>query len=475
MTRVDPGARALQVLIIMETRFDPRARLALGLCVAALSWTCGAPARPAYPAQQASAPGDDAGDPPVVDAIPDAPPSDPTDDPGMAAATPDWDLADFEEEGVPGLRIPIWDPSGRALDAFHAALRRADAGDGKARLAFFGASHVASDWFTGVVRERLQDRFGDGGHGFVLPVKPWRSYRHLGVDIESDWTRWTAKKVHIADVEPDAFGLAGVYVESDHAGGFGAVTRTRGPADRYEVWYLERPGGGSFDVRVGDRRMARVSTEATVPGPGFAEVSGETDQALRVRLRGDGPVRLFGVVVERSAPGVVVDTLGINGARARYQLLWDDTVFRAHLERRAPDLVALAYGTNESGDDQPLAIYERQLREVLARIRDAAPGASCLLLGPSDRPSTDPDTGEPVDRPRTGELVAIQRAVAVQSGCGFFDLVAFSGGPMSMVEWAAMDPPYASEDLVHYTYDGYRRLGDVLTDALLAGYDDGRP
>jgi len=458
-------------------RADPRASFLLALLAAASSWTCGPAARPAYPGDLGdAASGSSEEGPRVVDALPDEPPR-PPDGAGVAVAaaeTPDWDLTSFQEEGVPGLRLPVWDPSKRALDALHRAFRRAQAGDGKARLLFFGASHVASDWFTGVVRERLQERFGDGGHGFVLPVKPWRSYRHLGVEIDSDWRRWTAEKVRISDVDPDAYGLAGVFVQSEHAGGYGEVHRTRGPADRFDVWYLRQPGGGGFDVLVDGERVGRVATAAPAPAPGFLGVESQGEDArLRLRLRGDGPVRLFGVVVERSAPGVVVDTLGINGARARYQLLWDDEVFRAHLTRRAPDLVALAYGTNEAGDDQPLAIYEAQLRQVLGRVREAVPEASCLLIGPSDRPARDAGTGEPVDRPRTADLIDAQRRIAVEAGCGFFDLVAFSGGPLSMVDWAALDPPYAAPDLVHYTYEGYRRLGEVLTDALLEGYDDG--
>jgi lysophospholipase L1-like esterase len=179
-------------------------------------------------------------------------------------------------------------------------------------------------------------------------------------------------------------------------------------------------------------------------------------------------VWLFGVAVERDEPGVIVDTLGINGSRARYQLLWDDQIYREHLRRRDPDLVVLAYGTNESGDDSPIEDYERDLRAVVERIRETVPKASCLLIGPSDRPM---QVEERVfeDRARTADLIAVQHRVALEYGCGFFDLVAFQGGALSMVQWAASDPPYASQDHIHYTRLGYQRLGEVLLSALLEG------
>ncbi|MCA9600528.1 MAG: hypothetical protein KC417_00810, partial [Myxococcales bacterium] len=63
--------------------------------------------------------------------------------------------------------------------------------------------------------------------------------------------------------------------------------------------------------------------------------------------------------MEGEEPGVVVDALGVNGARAKNQLWWDDASFRAELAKRDPALVALAYGTNESGDDDvPIETYE---------------------------------------------------------------------------------------------------------------------
>jgi len=176
------------------------------------------------------------------------------------------------------------------------------------------------------------------------------------------------------------------------------------------------------------------------------------------------------MALERERPGVIVDTLGINGARARYHLMWEDQLYREHLRRRNPDLVVLAYGTNESGDDQSIALYEAQLRQVVSRVRETVPNASCLLIGPSDRPTRLED-GTYEDRPRTAQLIEAQHRVAVEMGCGFFDLVAFMGGPLSMVTWATTEPAYGSSDHVHFTRTGYERLGNVLLDALLEGFD----
>jgi len=378
-----------------------------------------------------------------------------------------------------GLDIAIEDRDGMSMAAFHRALRRAATGEGQARIVVYGASHVASDLFTGYIRDELQTRFGDAGHGFVLPVHPWRRYRHRGVEIQSSRDDWTPLRIRAGDRESDYFGLAGVTVETDVAGAFGVVrTSDRhelgSAAGRLELFYLQQPGGGSFDVIVDDRVVERVSTAADAPQAGYwtGHVP-DGPHSLGVRVVGDGMVRLFGAVLERDRPGVIVDTLGINGARARYQLLWEDALYREHLARRHPDLVVLAYGTNEAGDDESMAHYEAQLREVVARVRETVPEAACLLVGPSDRPvRVDRRTYE--DRPRTAALIEVQHRVATDLGCGFFDLVAFSGGPMSMVSWARSNPAFGQPDHVHYTRYGYHRLGEVLFGAMMEGFDGRR-
>lgn len=378
-----------------------------------------------------------------------------------------------EEELVFGRDIELYDPSGRALAPLYRALRRAQAGEGQARVLFYGASHVAGDFFTNVVREQLQRRFGNAGHGFILPARPWRHYRHLGgVSVESS-RRWRTLRVTAGTREIDRLGLAGVAVESDSPSDWGRVDTGTQTASRFELYYLRQPGGGGFDVHLDGRRVQRISTDGQEIGPDYAVITAEdAHHVLEVRVRGNGPVRLFGVSMEREAPGVIVDTLGINGARASSHLLWDEALHTEHLRRRAPDLVVLAYGTNESGDDdRPIEDYERTLRSVVARVRGTVPGAACMLIGPSDRPLRQPD-GTYVARPRTQEIIEAQRRVSRDMGCAFFDLVAFGGGPLHLVEWAQATPPFGQRDLIHYTIRGYLRLGEVLHAAMMRGFDE---
>lgn len=374
--------------------------------------------------------------------------------------------------------LPLEDPSGRALDTFYDGLRRAERGRGQARIVFYGASHVASDLYTDVIRDKLQARFGDAGAGFVLPVRALSGYRNAGITFEEDARGWTGVHVKARTPTRDRYGLAGLYLEAEKRKPARASFLTRahdshgGTADRIELWYLKQPRGGRLRIAVDDKERT-LNTRAGAVKPGYERfVLPDAPHRVELSTTGDAAVQVFGVALERSGPGVVLDTLGVPGSRVRYQLLWDDAIYREHLARRKPDLIVLAYGTNESGDDEePIESYRSDLRQVLERVRRVVPAASCVLVGPSDRPIENPD-GTFVDRPRTAQINQVQRELSAEYGCGFFDLVAFMGGRLSMLRWVSALPPLGTPDYVHFTRLGYEALGNVLHEALMAGYPE---
>jgi lysophospholipase L1-like esterase len=372
-----------------------------------------------------------------------------------------------------GVAVPIEHPRGAdALARFRAALGEAAAGAGRARIAVYGDSHTALDQYTGFLRRRLQARSGDGGPGFVVPVVPFPCSAHQELDVE-DGGGWTtlrvrgAKGASNAGPGPGVYGLAGYAVEtSAKTWGAASLRDSAAPASRFDVSYVRQPGGGRFELLVDGQSVRVVSTRAAGRSPGFVAVD-VPGRRLELRTLGDGQVRVLGVSVERGAAGVIVDALGIPGAKARDQLSWDRAAWSASLARVDPDLVVLEYGTNESGGDlQGMSRYERDLRAVIAGLREVAPGASYLLLGPTEWPEPRPG-GRWVSRARTANINAVQRRVAAELGCGFFDTLAFMGGPGAMVRWVASSPPLALSDHVHLTDDGHRRLGEVLERALL--------
>ena len=83
----------------------------------------------------------------------------------------------------------IEDASGQALQHFFASLNQTEQGNHITRISHYGDSPITGDMITSTVRRKLQLRFGDAGHGFILAGKPWNWYGHIGVhqSVSSGW------------------------------------------------------------------------------------------------------------------------------------------------------------------------------------------------------------------------------------------------------------------------------------------------
>lgn len=342
------------------------------------------------------------------------------------------------------------------------------------RIVQYGDSHTAADLETGTVRRLLQARFGDGGRGFVLVGKPWKTYLQEGIKQPGMTREWTAELGLVVKNPPagdGCYGLGGVCLVTAHkARAWAEVTSV---ASRVEVAYLEQPRGGGFEVVVDGVRAARIATAADRPSSAFKSFDVvEGPHTLEVKTAGDGEVRLFGVALDRAQNGIVYDALGINGARVTTALAWSEPHMAEQLAHRQPDLVVLAYGTNESFDDVPLATYERQVVDLLGRMARAVPAASCLLVGPPDRAVETRDGW--MSSPRVGELAASQRRVAEAAGCAFFDQLEAMGGPGTAIMWFAEPEPRMARDHVHLTRGGYAEVGTAFANELLHAYTSWR-
>jgi lysophospholipase L1-like esterase len=362
------------------------------------------------------------------------------------------------------------------LARFFDRLSALDAGSAHddVRVLQFGDSHTASDLGTSAFRRLLQARFGDGGRGFVSIGKPWTTYWQDGIHGGMS-AEFEPQKMYVKDNRvfgDGCYGLLGVGIGAE-AGGARAWTEVTPAFSRVEVDYWQAPHGGSF---VDGARATRVATRAAQASSGFFAFDvADAPHQVELRTVGDGEVRVFGMVLDRSQAGVVVDALGINGAQIFTALRWSEDHFAEQVRHRSPDLVVLAYGTNEAAETHlEDAAYERGLVDLLGRVARAAPGASCLLLGPPDLARWTKGIRGYHTVPRILEIAAMQRRVAQAAGCAFYDQIEAMGGPGSMAAWAEEPQPRAQQDRMHLTKSGYAQVGTSLATDMLHAYDEWR-
>jgi lysophospholipase L1-like esterase len=357
-----------------------------------------------------------------------------------------------------------------AMRHFDEALARTDSKTPGAvtRVLHFGDSPVTADSITADLRARLQARFGDAGHGFLLIAKPWAWYGHRGIDLRAKgWSMDIATQ----DRASDGFhGLGGV----SFRGGAGATSIVRLPDSKHtgiEVQYLEQPGGGSFRVSAGGQVLGEVHTAGPEKKPAYADFAFPPD-TNEVELEvTSGPVRAFGYDFSKPGPGVVYSSLGLNGGQVQAVLRYfEPGQWTAELRHENPDLVVVNYGTNESVFPQYIVKdYAGELRKVIARIHAAVPEASILIMSPMDRGERD-EAGEIVTAPVLPRIVEIQKETAAEMGCAFFNTYEAMGGAGTMGRWYVQQPRLVSADFTHPFPAGAAKVGALVDDSLLASY-----
>lgn len=339
------------------------------------------------------------------------------------------------------------------------------------RIFWLGDSHTAADYLTGAVRNRLETRFGVGGPGFVrIGLKP---YRHTQVRWACDgpWKIEPVPPPRRTPFDDGVFGLGGLRAFPDGAPAQASFEVSPGSARgrlHWQLWFSLKEGS-SFRLTLGGTSQL-VSLESRIPelpGSGFSSLSLEsaaTDKLELITLGGNP--RFYGLTVEGSEPGVVLDAVGIDGARLATALAWSETSFEAALRARSPSLVALAFGTNEAFDADKIDKYRGQYRDALARMRLAAPGADCLIVGPPDAVAVAGGS-----EPRISELDVLQRSVATELGCGFVSQLQIMGGAGGYSRWARQSPQLARGDRLHLSAKGYEVMANAIADELFNAYD----
>jgi len=303
---------------------------------------------------------------------------------------------------------------------------------GVTRVLHYGDSPTTADLITADARALLQKQFGDAGSGFVLIARPWAWYGHRGVEMEaSNW------KIDVAGATALKDGLHGLGAAS-FRGSTGAVahwTLKDTGHSKVEVAYLAQPDGGAFSMEADGMEIGSAET-AGEQAPGYASFTfppGSKNFTLRVTR---GPVRLYGADFRKAGPGVVYSSLGINGANVTLlSHAMNGAHWAAELQHYRPDLVVVAFGTNESGFPTFVdGTWGKELKAAVRRIQAALPDVSILLMSPMDRGErkTNGEIGTVEAMPR---LVDIESKVAAETGVAFFNTFQAMGGEGTMAKW----------------------------------------
>lgn len=378
----------------------------------------------------------------------------------------------------PAVHTELTIPDG-AFDSYFESLALVEDGlpNYISRALVWGDSTIANDGIINNIRSRFQTRFGDGGPGFLsAQVDPRWSMRK---DILRRTSGWSTKTIIFGGAILDRYGLAGT-VSTTMSQGYTILggpkqdeSDERQSLNRFQVFYKTNPAGGSFTATVGDIER-HIDTKDHAQYDGYEEfiLPSGSDQ-IKIQAHGNGPVTLYGAALETIGPGVTWETLAVAGASIYSMKKQSPNHIMDQINNRNPNLVVLWTGGNELGypavKTREGKGYKKIYRRIVRMLKDGAPEASCLLIGPLDQGTR--ERGEIISKPTIKNMVRFQREVAIEQGCVYLDAQALMGGDNSFPKWMRQKPALASSDLLHLTRSGRALIGETIADLIEREYD----
>lgn len=347
-----------------------------------------------------------------------------------------------------------------------------------------GDSHTAADLFTGEVRDKLQARFGAGGL-FLPPGIPKAGVQSSEFNIKAD-DAWSYAAMASTD-EPQHFWLSG-YTASVRQAGASIVFTARGRQDfdSIDVSFLKNPGGGSANIVLDGNVVDKVSLDGRPGDPLIKRLlpPGKVGafKTLEVVTTSPGPVELSGVFVDQRQSGVSYLSVGFPGARVTVLKRMAPENLADDISRLDPDMVVLAFGTNEGFDDNlDAADYQATLEGIVRTLTSGKPGRKIVIIGPppgarkndSCRDIRPACGGPPVSGacwaqpPKLTAVRDAEKAVAARIGAVFWDWSSVLPTACDLEQGHLGDPAIFGPDRVHMTGKGYRDSADAFAQVLI--------
>ncbi|MEA2929361.1 MAG: hypothetical protein QOG38_1789 [Hyphomicrobiales bacterium] len=341
-----------------------------------------------------------------------------------------------------------------------------------------GDSHTAADFFTGELRRRLQALYGNGGAGYMTAGKPHAGVRSSTFKITAS-PGWTYKSLFKA-TDPGEFWLSGYNAIASEAGQTITLESEQAvPFDAVEIETVRQPGGGAIDIKLDGRSESRYDLRADTSELIVIRLDpqrGATDKVKQIAITttDGGIVNIASVSVYHRRSGLAYNAVGFPGAQISLLEKFDERVLASELRRISPQIVVLAFGTNEAFREEldPVA-YANLYERTVTRIQSVLPGTIIVVVAPPDSRQRSGDKsgacGDGAWRapPQLARVREIQEEIAKRHKLVYWNWASIMPEECGAHRWATMSPPLMAKDHVHFTIDGYKKSADAFLNTLM--------
>jgi len=339
----------------------------------------------------------------------------------------------------------------------------------KLTILHIGDSHLQADILTGLMRNQIQQWFGYGGRGFVMPYAAAGTHSAYDYRTSCTGTWYFARNVQYKPMFDMGITGATVYTQ-DSSASFKFVFYYNSIRDNFtHLKIFLKQSRHSFNLKLkasGQADTIRINCNQHNELPYIeTDLATGCDTLQFFMDKTDTCQHSFecsGMIIESPEDkGVLYCSVGINGAGLKSILR--ENILTVQLRELKPDLLIFDMGSN---DFMAGKIYVDDIKKDLSRIidliRTASPETCIIITNCQDIYRRRRDVVECED------YANLTKEVAIIKNCAFYDYYNVSGNKFSMLKWSASK--LAQYDRTHLTTAGYYVRGELCLNAILNSY-----
>lgn len=332
-------------------------------------------------------------------------------------------------------------------------------------IVHIGDSHIQADYFSGMLRVLLQEKFGNAGRGLIFPY----TVAHTNEPINYSSSGKGVWKGVRSVINPAglAVGISGISLYSNQAAvGFSIRTKNQEEMNYAfnRVELISKTANHKNMMLFSDQE--NVIAKKTGPFVSVFELK-DTVRRVSIAFSTEQRIDIHGLILKNGQGGILYHTIGANGAT--FESYNSASLFMEQLPYLKPDLIIISLGTNESYSSKfDAAAFASQLNTFMKGIQANSKPCSILLTTPSDNCKLKKGKLFPNHKPQMiGDSL---KSYAKQNGYAVWDLYEVIGGAGSMKQWKKQG--LSAADHVHFTRKGYELQGALLFEAMMNRYSE---
>lgn len=339
-------------------------------------------------------------------------------------------------------------------------------GEGKLRIIHIGGSHIQADIYTHLIRKRLQGMSPDmnGGRGLIFPYRIAKTNgpSNFRVTYNGDWLyckNTQGKKIC-------NLGITGYSVTTTDSIAQVAIDINRDTTIYYSfnsVRVFHDSTSYKLTIKINEVEFTGSYNDSL----GFTKFNMDSYydsfQLLIQKDSIDDSFNLQGISFDNDGPGVVYNTVGVNGAMLKSFLRC--SLYEKHLKALSPELVIFSIGTNDAYTRNfDKERFRREYRLLIDKTLYALPDAQIIITVPNDS-----YLFKRYVNLNTVKMRDIIYKLSEEYNCGVWDFYTIMGGLNSVQDWYSLK--MMKYDKIHFNRKGYLLKGDLFFSAFLKGWE----